>query len=81
MNDRIPLGIVTGCARRPAWLDPTNRQWYLLAQCVASKPVEHMLGAGIRAEMLSDDGVGRTLDWLYSRDPMKPFAGIAMQVR
>jgi DNA-binding transcriptional LysR family regulator len=40
------------------------RQLYLVPQFFANKPVEHLLGAGIRAEMLNDDCLGRTLDWL-----------------
>jgi transposase len=38
-------------------------------------------GAGIKAEMLNDDCLGRTLDWLYAHDPTKLFAGIASQAR
>src|SRR5215471_8203868 len=59
----------------------SNRQLYLVPQYFANKPVEHLLGAGIRAEMLNDDCLGRTLDWLYAHDPTKLFAGIARQAR
>jgi transposase len=38
-------------------------------------------GAGIKAEMLNDDCLGRTLDWLYAHDPTKLFAGIASRAR
>jgi transposase len=31
--------------------------------------------------MLNDDCLGRTLDWLYARDPTKLFAGIARRAR
>jgi transposase len=58
-----------------------NRQLYLVPQYFANKPVEHLLGAGIKAEMLNDDCLGRTLDWLYAHDPTKLFAGIASQAR
>jgi len=44
----------------------SNRQLYLVPQYFANKPVEHLLGAGIKAEMLNDDCLGRTLDWLYA---------------
>ncbi len=47
----------------------------------ATKPVEHLLGAGISAEMLHDDCLGPTLDWLYAHDPTALFAGIARQAR
>ncbi len=59
----------------------SNRQLYLVAQFFANKPVEHLLGAGITAEMLNDDCLGRTLDWLYTHDLTKLFAGIASQAR
>jgi len=53
----------------------------LVPQYFANKPVEHLLGAGISAEMLNDDCLGRTLDWLYAHDPTKLFAGIASRAR
>src|SRR5258708_23724244 len=59
----------------------SNRQLYLVPQYFANKPVEHLLGAGISAEMLNDDCLGRTLDWLYAHDITKLFAGIANQAR
>ena len=59
----------------------SNRQLYLVPQYFANKPVEHLLGAGISADMLNDDCLGRTLDWLYTHDPTKLFAGIASQAR
>jgi transposase len=59
----------------------SNRQLYLVPQFFANKPVEHLLGPGITAEMLNDDCLGRTLDWLYAHDLTKLFAGIASQAR
>ena len=59
----------------------SNRRLYLVSQFFATKPVEHLLGAGITAEMLHDDCLGRTLDWLYDHDPTALFAGIARQAR
>jgi transposase len=59
----------------------SNRQLYLVPQYFANKPVEHLLGPGITADMLNDDCLGRTLDWLYAHDPTKLFAGIARQAR
>jgi len=41
----------------------------------------HLLGPGIKAEMLNDNCLGRTLDWLCAHDPTKLFAEIASQVR
>ncbi len=59
----------------------SNRQLYLVPQFFANKPVEHLLGAGMTAEMLNDDCLGRTLDWLYEHDLTKLFAGIASRAR
>ncbi len=58
-----------------------NRQLYLVPQFFANKPVEHLLGEGITADMLNDDCLGRTLDWIYEHDPTTLFAGIALQAR
>src|SRR5215472_3910900 len=59
----------------------SNRRLYLVSQFFATKPVEHLLGAGIMAEQLHDDCLGRTLDWLYAHDPTTLCAGIARQAR
>jgi transposase len=59
----------------------SNRRLYLVSQFFATKPVEHLLGAGITADLLHDDCLGRTLDWLYDHDPTTLFAGIARQAR
>src|SRR5690348_10723153 len=58
-----------------------NRQLYLVPQFFANKPVEHLLGEGITADMLNDDTLGRTLDWIYEHDPTTLFAGLALQAR
>lgn len=58
-----------------------NRQLYLVPQFFANKPVEHLLGEGITAEMLNDDCLGRALDWLYEHDVTTSFAGLALQAR
>lgn len=58
-----------------------NRQLYLVPQYFANKPVEHLLGAGITADMLNDDCLGRTLDWIYEHDPTTLFAGLTLQAR
>lgn len=58
-----------------------NRQLYLVPQYFANKPVEHLLGEGISADMLNDDCLGRTLDWIYEHDPTTLFAGLALQAR
>jgi len=55
----------------------SNRCLYLAPQFFANKPVERLLGEGIRAEDLNDDCLGRTLDWIYEQDPTRLLAGIA----
>jgi transposase len=59
----------------------SNRRLYLVPQFYADKPVEHLLGAGILAEDLNDDCLGRTLDWLYDHDVTRLFAGLALRAR
>jgi transposase len=59
----------------------SNRQLYLVPQFFENKPVEHLLGKGITADMLNDDCLGRTLDWIYDHDPTVLFAGLAQRAR
>jgi len=59
----------------------SNRQLYLIPQFFQNKPVEQLLGEGIKAEDLNDDCLGRTLDWIYENDATKLFAGIARRAR
>jgi len=59
----------------------SNRQLYLVPQYFENKPVEHLLGEGITADMLNDDTLGRTLDWIYEHDVTTLFAGLAFQAR
>ncbi len=39
------------------------------------------MGEGITADMLNDDCLGRTLDWLYEHDVTTLFAGLALQAQ
>src|SRR5215472_11605234 len=80
IENRVSVGTAT-VAMILNGLGFSNRQLYLVPQYFATKPVEHLLGVGIKAEMLNDDCLGRTLDWLYAHDPTKLFAGIARQAR
>ena len=59
----------------------SNRQLYLVPQFFATKPVAHLLGAGIMADDLNDDRLGRTLDWLTAHDLTALFAGLAHKAR
>src|SRR5258708_8237116 len=42
-----------------------NRPLYLTPEFYANKPVEVLIGTGIRAEDLNDDCLGRALDTVY----------------
>ena len=57
------------------------RRLYLVQQYFEHKPLEHLLGDGIKAEELNDDCLGSTLDWLYEHDVTRLFAGIAHTAR
>ena len=41
------------------------RPLYLFPQFFEKKAIEHLLGAGIEAEDLNDDEIGRVMDNLY----------------
>lgn len=79
-RQRVSIGTAT-LAMILNGLGESLRQLYLVPQYYANKPVEHLLGPGIRAEMLNDDCLGRTLGWLYAHDPTKLFAGLASRAR
>ena len=36
-----------------------SKPWYLFPQFFQDKPVEHLLGEGIKAEEINDDKIGR----------------------
>jgi len=59
----------------------SNRRLYLVPQYFEHKPLEHLLGEGIKAEELNDDCLGRALDWRYEHDVTRLFAGIARKAR
>jgi transposase len=59
----------------------SNRQLYLVPQYFENKPVEHLLGEGITADMLNDDCLGRTLDWIYEHDVTTLFGVLGWQAR
>jgi transposase len=52
---------------------------YLFSEFFESKPVEHLLGAGVSAEHLNDDRLGRVLDQLYEEGTSSFFLCAAMQ--
>ena len=79
-RQRISVGTAT-VALVLSGLGRSNRQLYLVPQFFADKPVEHLLGPGIRAEELNDDCLGRTLDWLYVHNVTTLFAGLALRAQ
>jgi transposase len=52
---------------------------YLFSEFFASKPVSHLLGAGVLASHLNDDRLGRVLDGLYANGTTMFFLKAAMQ--
>src|ERR1051326_829586 len=54
-----------------------NRPLYLTPEFYANKPVEALIGAGIRAEDLNDDCLGRALDVVYEVGVTEIFVQVA----
>jgi transposase len=79
-NHHVSMGTAT-VAMILNGLGFSNRRLYLVSQFFSNKPVQHLLGPGIQATDLTDDCLGRALDWLYAHDPTQLFAGIATQAR
>jgi transposase len=52
---------------------------YLFSEFFQGKPVEHLLGPGIKAEHLNDDRLGRVLDELFDQGTTSFFLRVAMQ--
>jgi len=54
-----------------------NRPLYLTPEFYANKPVEVLIGRGIKAEDLNDDSLGRALDAVYRVGVTQVFAQVA----
>src|SRR5260221_7160532 len=54
IENRVSVGTATAATILNG-LGFSNRQLYLVPQYFANKPVEHLLGTGISADMLDDD--------------------------
>ncbi len=54
-----------------------SRPLYLTPEFFAHKPVEWLIGPGIKAEMLNDDSLGRALDALFEAGLTEVFAQVA----
>lgn len=73
---QISHGIAV-CAMILNGLGFVNQRLYLVPEFFQNKPVEHLLGAGITAEQLNDDTLGRTLDAIYTANPTEVYAPVA----
>lgn len=56
-----------------------NRALYLTPHFFKDKPVERLLGAGITAEQLNDDTLGRALDTIYEYGPGRLYSQLALK--
>jgi transposase len=56
-----------------------GRRLYLVSDFFEDKPTEHLLGAGITADLLNDDRLGRCLDSLYEFGVSELFTIIAQR--
>jgi transposase len=65
------------CAMVLNGLGFVNQRLYLVPEFFRNKPVDRLLGAGITAEQLNDDTLGRTLDALYAANPTEVYAAVA----
>jgi len=57
-----------------------NRALYLVPQFFQDKPIEQLLGAGITADQLNDDMLGRVLDSLYDYDVTTLYSQLAVPI-
>jgi transposase len=53
---------------------------YMFPEFMANKPVERLLGEGMKAEYFNDDALGRTLDCLDEYGTMKLFSELAFTI-
>ncbi len=58
----------------------TQNPIYLTPKFFDEKPIELLIGKGIKAEYLNDDALGRTLDKCYEYGVMRLFAEIANEI-
>ena len=58
----------------------SNRALYLVPHFFKDKPIEHLLGAGVTADQLNDDMLGRVLDRLYDYDVTTLYSQLAIPV-
>jgi len=55
----------------------TSRALYLIPDYLQNKPVDLLIGSGLRAEDFNDDSLGRSLETLFSKGVTEVFAKLA----
>ena len=65
------------CAMVLNGLGFVNQRLYMVPDFFKNKPVERLLGEGIKADQLNDDSLGRSLDALYEADPTEIYSLLA----
>ena len=58
----------------------TQNPIYLTPKFFADKPIELLIGEGVKPEFLNDDALGRTLDKCYDYSVMQLFAEVANEI-
>ena len=82
VQDRRQRGVTVGQAVKAMVVNGlgfTNRALYLMPRFFQGKPVERLIGPGVRAEHLNDDTLGRALDQLFEHDVTGLFSLLAAQ--
>ena len=57
----------------------THSPLYLFSQFFEDKPLEHLLGKGVKASYLNDDRLGRVLDLIFMAGISRLFIGICLR--
>lgn len=57
-----------------------NQALYLVSQFFQDKPIERLLGSNIKAEYLTDDALGESLDRISDADPTTFFSNITFPI-
>ena len=57
-----------------------QRTLYMVSSFFSDKPIEHLLGTGIKPEQLNDTSLGRVLDDIHSYGSTELYAGLVPQI-
>jgi len=58
----------------------SRRPLYQVEEYFRNRDLENLIGAGVKAENLTDDTLGRGLDKLYEADPRQVFSTLALKI-